>query len=187
MTPPDLREVFVASAGVAGALIGLLFVAISVSRERLDEEVGQQAHRVRALAALTSFTNALAISLFALVPDVGLGWPSVSVGVSGLLFVIASLLSVRRVREAEPTAPRDVAFLVGLIIIFAFQLYLGLRVAIRTTDFGAARGIAILIIVCFLVGIARSWELIGGPSIGIGGEMRELLGRRRPPPGGPAR
>ena len=42
-------------------------------------------------------------------------------------------------------------------------------------DSGAVDTIAILVVVCFLIGIASAWELIGGPSIGIRQEVTELV------------
>ena len=178
MTPQSLHDFFIACAGVGGTLIGLLFVAISVEHERLTAEDANQLHRVRASAALTSFTNAFAISLFALVPDIGLSWTAFVVSLGGLFFVVASLLSLVRFRRLQPVAARETLFLVGLVVVFAFQLYYALRLISRESDLSAARGIAVLVIVCFLIGIARSWELIGGPSIGLGSEVTALVQAR---------
>ena len=178
VTPPSFDTFFAASAGVAGALIGLVFVAISVAQPRLTGKDANPAHRVRASAAVTSFSNALTIALFGLVPGVGLRWPGLVVGVLGLLFVTASLLSLRRVRQSQPVPPRDILFLGGLVATFGLQVYFALRLISNARDVGAARGIAVLVIVCFLIGIARSWELVGGPSIGISDELRALARAR---------
>ncbi len=177
VTPASFHSFFEASASVAGALIGLLFVAISVAHERLTAEDANQAHRVRASAALTSFTNALTISLFALT-RVGIGWTAFVVGLLGLAFVLASLHSLQRVRRAQPGALRDALFLVGLVITFGLQLLYGLHVISRGNDISSVDGIAVLVIVCFLIGIARSWELIGGPSIGLRSEIAVIMRTR---------
>ena len=181
MTPKDLNEFFAASAGVAGALIGLLFVAISVAGQRLTDDHG---HRIRASAALTAFTNSLVISLFALIPGVGLGGTAVAVSVIGLLFVAGSVISLVRVRATRPTAPRDAFFLLGLLVTFGFQLGYGVELATHHHNRNAAETIAVLVVVCFLIGIARAWELVGGPAIGLRSELTALARERRRGHGG---
>jgi hypothetical protein len=176
MVPESLREFFAASTGAAAALIGLLFVAVTVASERLGQaEKGSQLHRIRASAALTAFTNALMVSLLALVPGQTIGPTAVAVAGGGLTFVTASLLSLIRLRQVNWRTMRDALFMVGLVIIFAAQLLRGIDVIVHPGDSGAVITIAILVAVCLLIGIDRAWELIGGPSIGISKEVAKLV------------
>lgn len=179
MVPESIHDFFLASAGAGGALIGLLFVAISVSAERLSRPgVDAQLHRIRASAALTSFLNALVVSLFALLPGHKIGPTSLAVSITGLLFVAASMLSLIRVRGTSWPAVRDGVFMLGLVVVFVMQLIDGLSVTSNPGDAGAVSTIGVLVVVCFIIGISRSWELIGGPSIGFTREVTQLVRAR---------
>jgi Ca2+/Na+ antiporter len=180
VVPENIHDFFAACASVAGALIGLLFVAISVAADRLAREEAQaQVHRIRAAAALSSFTNALTVSLFALIPGHKIGPVALATGIIGLVFVVAALLSLIRRHQLRRDVLRDVLFLVGLAVTFVIQVYEGADVLSHPGDSGSVNTIASLVIVCFLVGIARSWELIGGPSIGITHEVGAMVRNRR--------
>jgi hypothetical protein len=178
MADEMFHDFFTAASAVVGALIGLLFVAISVSRERLAERGGAQSHRIRASGALTVFTNALTVSLFALIPGIHLGWPALISAALGEFFVGASLLSLYRLRREQPLAYRESFFLAGFAIVFGVQLAYGIKLTGNEESVGDVRALAVLVVVCSLGGIARSWELIGGPEIGLRREVVSTVRER---------
>lgn len=172
MVPDNVHDFLMTSGAAAGALIGLLFVAISVSGGRLEKQTAEaQMHRIRASASFTAFTNALAVSLFSLIPGHKIGPTAVVVAAFGLLFVLASLMTLLRRGHLGWKAARDAAFILGLAVVFLVQLYEGIDVWVHPGDSGSVDTIATLVVICFLIGIARAWELIRGPEAGLVQEL----------------
>jgi hypothetical protein len=68
VVPVSFHDFFGGCASVAGALIGLLFVALSVSPEKLTGDDVRAEHQVRAGAAFSALVNTLVIALVALLP-----------------------------------------------------------------------------------------------------------------------
>lgn len=121
------------------------------------------------------------VSLFALVPGDSLAVASTWAGSLGVLFVAGSTLSVRRARRTGTTATgelRHLTFLVVMGATFGLQIWNGIRLLDHDHDPSAANWVAVLVIVCFMLGIYRSWELIGGPEIGFRHELAELVRER---------
>jgi hypothetical protein len=138
-------------------------------------EAAAQSYRVRASAALSAFTNALAVSLFALIPGHKIGPTALAVGLGGLVFVATALLSLIRRRQRGRPMLQDAVFLIGLVVLFTVQMVQGIVVIAKPDNASAVNTIAVLVVVCFLIGIARAWELIGGPSFSFTHELRSLV------------
>lgn len=175
MTLQSAHDFFVASASVAGALIGLLFVAISVAPERVLGPEASEVHGVRAAATLTAFSNALTVSLFALIPGFHVGGAATAVAIVGLLFIARALVGVAPAWHAGRFQLRDLSFIVGLFAVFIVQLVAAISLDKNELSEGGLQTICVLVVVCFLIGIERAWELVGGPHFSLG----SVLTRRR--------
>jgi hypothetical protein len=104
------------------------------------------------------------------------------VSVAGLLFVIASVLAVRRHHRehGEQTGGvGNLTFLIAIFVVFALQLIFGIRLESNPHLTGAADFLGTLVIVSCLLGIYRTWELIGGPEFGLTREVRALAREQR--------
>jgi hypothetical protein len=189
MTAASAHEFFSTSAEVAGALIGLLFVAISVSPERILGPDASEVHSMRAASALTAFTNALAVGLFGLVPGFTIGVTATGVAILGIVFVVGAVVRLHPAWRARRIQAGDYRFLFGLLVVFVIQLLAGLGLDRNEHDAGDLQTICVLVIVCFLMGIARAWELVGGQRAGLTRALIERLQKPEPPaaPGGSER
>ncbi|HUD35298.1 MAG TPA: hypothetical protein VMR14_00270 [Streptosporangiaceae bacterium] len=174
------RELFVAIAGCAGALTGLLFVALSVSprhRSGSDRYVIQE---VRAAAALLAFVNALAVSLFGLIPDLNVGYTAVTLGVSGVLFTAAALRSILASPHARHQWRNQAGLIFLLLVIFGAELVNGIEALVHPLSAGPLQGVSISLVASLIVGVARAWELVGDRDTGIMSSIAVLTGRRNP-------
>jgi small-conductance mechanosensitive channel len=174
VVPSDFDQFFAATAAVAGALVGLLFVAISVAPARDDPETRLEMD-IRAGVAFSALVNTLAVGLFALIPGDSLG---ITVAVVGLVSISSCVaLGIVLVRDEVPGPKRrhQLTFLVIQTLIFVYEVVLGVLLASRPHDLGLVRSVCILMIVLFLVGIARAWQLIGARDVGLFTEVARSL------------
>ena len=180
METADFGPFFGATAAVAGALIGLLFVALSVAPERTDGEE-RVIDDVRAGVAFSCLVNPLAVSLFALIPGIAVGQPA---GVIGVVSVASCwALALVLFRETAPGARRrrQLWRLAVQGLVFAYAAVVGFELAHRPHDLGLERTICVLIVVLFLIGIARAWQLIGARDTSLVAEVARTI-RSRPAP-----
>src|SRR6202000_876603 len=99
------------------ALTGLLFVPMSVTPRAASGRPRSVIHQVRSAAALLSFTNALGISLFGLVPNNNAGYPAGAFGIIGTLFTLASVRSILADTRARTRFLAQISLIAGLLAV----------------------------------------------------------------------
>jgi hypothetical protein len=177
----DARDLFVAIAGAAAALTGLLFVAMSVSPRPADGRPRGVIHQVRSAAALLAFTNALGVSLFGLVPGNNAGYASAAFGLVGSLFTLASVRSILANTAARHRFPGQVTLIAGLLAVFVTEIVYGLELHADAADHNALDTIGNVLIASMLLGVARAWEFVGDRDTGIWASLAVLAtGHERP-------
>jgi hypothetical protein len=174
------RDLFLAIAGSAATLTGLLFVSLSVTPRRGAALGPVVILQVRTSAALLSFNNALAVTLFGLVPGTNAGFPAVVLGVIGIAFSAAAVRSIRTSRSPARQQLFQIELIALLLLIFGTELVSGIIVIANPHSSDAVQVISYALIVSLLVGISRAWELIGDRDTGLSASIAVLLGHRPP-------
>lgn len=171
MVPAGFANFFLATAGAGGALIGLLFVAVSIDRERT---FGRQAHPLRqgvASGAFAALVNAFFVSAWALLPFTNVGYVTLLVGIASALdsgrFCVALFRSRSDLRHAPRMRWLGVARIAGMVgpslALYGYECTLAALLLLHpdTVDYVYALGGVLLGV--YAQGLVRAWELLGAP------------------------
>jgi hypothetical protein len=164
MVPLSFQPFFVASTGAAAALIGLLFVAVSVRPESVFGENAQAQHTLMASASFTALLNAFFISLGALIPGANLGIFAAVLGPIAILNSLTLGADIFRRRSDRRAKLEAVPLVAVALIIYGFELDSAFALLRTPGDVSAVTNMVALLLGVYVYGVARAWQLLGGGS-----------------------
>jgi len=171
--PPAYGPFLSAVAAVAGALIGLLFVAVTVDPDRVRHQV-QDDRQMNAALAFYAFVDPLFVALGGLLPGGSIAGLSEVLGAIGMVLTGAIGWRSLALRRAEGPRSRLSLRLLGVTVaVYAFQLAAAVvlsRHPGRATDLN---DVCAALMGLFVGGILRAWELLGmtSPFASVRGAM----------------
>jgi len=178
VVPPSFHDFFSGCATIAGALIGLLFVAISVSPEKLTGDTARIDHQVRAGAAFSALVNTMVIALVALLPGASLGEAGLILAAAGLATTAGLIIVLYR--EHGKVKRGDATMFLIMLVLYGLQLANSIKLEAAPRDVSRVNDQGLLAIAFFLFGIARAWQLVGAREFNLMATVAAMIHR----PGG---
>ncbi len=168
MLPAAYIPFFAAAVGSAGALIGLLFIAISIAPERTIGKKATPEREAVAGNAFTALTNIFFISLIALIPIPALSGALLLLGILSCLATarLVANFFVGRWRQNGRLEPlrliRRLSLAAASLTIYGFEVWLGLE-NLTGAKYGESlfNATAILIVGGYGLALTRMWTLLG--------------------------
>lgn len=180
MVTSEYLPFFNASVAASAALIGLLFVSVSVAPERIFGPQADPRRQAQAISAFSALANVFFISMSSLIPGVLIGVVVTTVAAASTLQLLGLIVIVRNYRADLITTIRGgILFLVSAIV-YGTEIYLGLLLWTRPST-GALVGLLEVLLGAYAIGLGRAWQLLGAPRVGLITFLLDFLERRRPP------
>jgi hypothetical protein len=153
--PADFTGYFAAAATAAGALIGLLFVAISLRPESILGDQAAPVGRAMSGSAFTALSNSFFVSLIALIPQA-------SLGIEAAVLALLSLYNTIRLHRGLARPEAALHLLVLSLAAYLGQLVVGILLIISPHDASLVYDMAYLLIASFAAALGRAWALVQG-------------------------
>jgi hypothetical protein len=154
----EWREFFVTTATVAGALVGLLFVAVSVHLRLLSDEHYVDL-RLDALRILLGYVVAMGLSLFALIPQslAALGQETL---VFFVLIVATSVRNLPRLFRSSGVYGRRNLWFRAALLVAGGAATLGGGLALLAGQAWPLQLLAASVMVLIVVSVFRTWDIV---------------------------
>ena len=174
MVPPEFTNFFIASASAGAALVGLLFVAVSIAPEQMVTRRAPMERQAVAGGAFNALINAFFSSLAALIPHVNFGLVIVPLSCFCLVTSLIQAWHLLRLRKGWPSFVRR-AFLVLLsVALYGLELLNGFQLLTDPSQVGIVYGLVSCLLGAFALGLIRAWELLGVHRYGLLGWLNPL-------------
>lgn len=174
MLPVAYQPFFTSSVAASAALIGLLFVSVSIAPERVFGEKAESGRQAQALSAFTALANIFFISLGGLMPDVPLGVLVTIVSIPAVIQTVSLLARLGKWR-AERTLYRGLFLFLASAAVYGFEVYAGIQLWRDPNNLGWLSGLLQLLLGAYAIGLGRAWELMGAPRSGVIFGLMDIL------------
>jgi hypothetical protein len=181
MVPADLQPFLAASVAASSALIGLLFVSVSIAPERTFGAESDPRKQAQAVSAFSALANVFFISMSSLIPGIGLGVVVTIVGTVSSLQLVGLLVRVRSLRADPITAIRGLILFAVSGFVYGTEIYLGIVLWNHPASNPAQIGLLEVMLGAYGIGLGRAWQLLGAPRLGFVSYLLDFLERRWPP------
>ncbi len=166
MVPPQFANFFIASASAGAALVGLLFVAVSIAPERIVMANAPVERRAMAASSFSALLNAFFISLGALIPwNVGyLILIMSALGLSSNVFLTWNLL---KERQSWQNILRRIILIMASFLIYGWELYAAILFLYERNNLDFFYTLTGLLLAVYGIGLLRAWQLLGARRYGL--------------------
>ncbi len=161
MVPADFATFFSVMAGVGATLFGLIFLVITIKPEVTSAESTSVMRQVQVASSYSALLNPLIISLVALVPYATIGTTTLIMSVIGLTNTF--IMGVNLLQDSRSWAKKlkSVFFIASCTILFGFEIFYAIRLILAPGDLSILTALTTLLVVIYVYGIARAWDLVG--------------------------
>lgn len=155
MVPASFIGYFTGAATAAAALIGLLFVAVSLRPESVLGTGASAKAQAVAGSAFTALVNSFFVSLIALIPSTNIGYPAV---IMALISLYSTFRLHRGLGKGEPAEMQ----LILALAAYLTQFVAGAFLIFSSGNQSLVYTIAYVVVAAFAAALGRAWSLMQG-------------------------